>query len=153
MKANVENKKITGLNFDDGKKEFLINNDPNKVIRFNPTDVNLYDRILEAQDIIVNVFESLPTNARDEIESGKVETSEVVEIVNSAECKIKEAINYMLDSDCFDAIFGNTSPFSPVNGEFLINGVMEGLSELILSQSESENRKLENKLKKYRSKK
>ncbi len=152
MKAHVENKKITGLNFDDGKKGFPVNGDSNRMIYFNPSDVNLYDRIAKASEDIISALEIIPASLKDEVESGKLETDEAVKTVNLVQRKIKEALNYMLDSDCYDTIFGNTSPLTPVNGEFLINGVMEGLTNLIVAESGKDMEKLNKKLSNYKTK-
>ncbi len=148
MNANTK-KEIAGLNFDDGKKGYSVNGDENRIIYFNPSDVNLYDRVEKAGEEITKAIESLPSDFVNE----NPETLVVMETVKLAQEKIKKALNFMLDSDCYDVIFGNTSPLTPVNGELLINGVMQGLTELIIAESEKDMKALNKKLDKYRVKK
>lgn len=148
MNSNIK-KEITGLNFNDGKKGYSVNGDENRIIYFNPSDVNLYDRVEKAGEEITSAIESLPSDFVNE----NPETLVVMETVKLAQEKIKKALNFMLDSDCYDAIFGNTSPLTPVNGELLINGVMQGLTELIIAESEKDMKALNKKLDKYRVKK
>ena len=38
--------KMGNLSFDDGYKSFTVNGDPNRVIRFNPADPEIINRLL-----------------------------------------------------------------------------------------------------------
>ena len=52
---------MRSINFDDGFKSFCINGDENRVIRFNPGDLNMRVRVEEAQKRIRKWEGSLKT--------------------------------------------------------------------------------------------
>jgi len=54
--ATIINKEPINLNFEDGFKEVMINNDPTRVIRWNPNDANFVDRFLAFQEWVDNDF-------------------------------------------------------------------------------------------------
>ena len=56
--------KLRNLNFDDGYKKFMVNNDPNRVVRFNPADINLLDRLDQAQKRIEEEQKEAPRGCR-----------------------------------------------------------------------------------------
>jgi len=54
---------MQGIRFDEGYKEYMINDDPNRVIRFNQTDFEILDRIKDAYEEIEKA-----TSTEDDVE-------------------------------------------------------------------------------------
>ena len=50
---------MQSIRFDDGYKEFMINDDPNRVIRFNPADYGIIERFNTARKDIAAEMEKL----------------------------------------------------------------------------------------------
>ena len=50
---------MQSIRFDDGYKEFMINDDPNRVIRFNPADYGIIERFNTARKDITAEMEKL----------------------------------------------------------------------------------------------
>lgn len=108
---------MLNINIDDGFKEFTINNDASKVIRFNPSDFGIIERINTAYKEIEKVqstaeeFE-LNTDGTpvEQIESA---ANAVAKVSNT----IKEQIDYIFDSPVSAVVFGNQSPLSMVKGK------------------------------------
>ena len=49
------------LEFDDGYKNIELNNDPNKVIRFNPTDAKFIQKISNADETLIKLIKNMVT--------------------------------------------------------------------------------------------
>lgn len=121
---------MQSLNFNEGYKEFCINNDETRVIRFNPTDLSMVDRIEETQKAIAELYK----------EHEKDDSETLRKLLKEA---LKEGINYIFNIDCYDVIFGNQNPLSPCNGKCLYERMFEGLIKLVKPYLEEERKKLE----------
>lgn len=102
------------LSFDEGYKEFSINGDENRVIRFNPSDMAIIKRLEEAKN---KISESMAI--KDDIEldnEGKPINSleNYSKIINHIDNVIKEQINYIFDNNVADVVFGNQSPLANI---------------------------------------
>ena len=108
---------MLNINIDDGFKEFTINNDSNKIIRFNPADFGIVERINKACKEIEKVqstaeeFELNPDGSP--IEQIETAANAVAKVSNT----IKEQIDYIFDSSVSAIVFGNQSPLSMVKGK------------------------------------
>ncbi len=129
---------MQNLSFDDGYKEFTINNDKNRVIRFNPSDMGIVGRIQEAYNKI--------EDAGKEVEEVKLKNDgspfdgleETAEKIKKYDTAIKEAIDCIFNSEICDIAFGKQSPISLVgNGKFL----WEAFLECIIAMVEKETKK------------
>ena len=119
------------LSFDEGYKEFSINGDENRVIRFNPSDLAIIKRLEEAKN---KISESMAI--KDDIEldnEGKpVDSLEnYSKVISHIDNVIKEQINYIFDSDVANVVFGNQSPLANIKGKPLYERFMEsGMPEI-----------------------
>lgn len=127
---------MNNLNFDDGYKSFMINNDPNKVIRFNPTDYGMIERIEQSMKIIdeanmsVNDIE-LNADGTPVLESASESVSKTSKI-------IKDQIDYVLGSNVSDIVFGKQSPLSTVKGKPLFERFLECVLPVVQKEIEKE---------------
>ena len=115
------------LSFDEGYKEFSINGDENRVIRFNPSDMAIIKRLEEAKN---KISESMAI--KDDIEldnEGKPINSleNYSKIINHIDNVIKDQINYIFDNNVADVVFGNQSPLANIKGKPLYERFMESV--------------------------
>ncbi len=123
------------LSFDDGFMSFTINNDPNKVIRFNPTDFALINRIRDAYNAIDQAAEEagdIKLNADGTAIENINGAADTLDIFRTAICK---AIDDVFNSNICETAFGNQSPLSLVGGG---KALWESFLECICKMVESE---------------
>jgi hypothetical protein len=142
---------MQNLNFDDGFKEFTINNDSNRVIRFNPADFSIIERIKTAYDEIDKV-----TQIDEDIElkadgTPIEELGKAAEIVTGINNKIREMIDYIFNSPVSDKVFGKQSPLSIVKGRPLWQGFLECLEPVLKSEIKKAQEESRKRISKYTS--
>ena len=121
---------MADIGFNDGYETFTINNDPKRVIRINPRDVNILDRFETAMrelreesasmsDVKVNADGSPAVDA-DTLEAYTKKLNEFNRLIN-------DKLNYIFAADVSSAAFGMQSPLSLVGdeGKFLFEVFLE----------------------------
>lgn len=142
---------MQNLIIDDGFKEFTINNDPNKVIRFNPSDFGIIERINNAYKEIEDV-----QNSVDDIELNN-DGSPVDFLNNAAETVsrvsniIKKEIDYIFDSPVSEVVFGNQSPLSMVKGAPFYERFLNAVVPIIEKEVKAEQTASQKRISKYTS--
>lgn len=135
-------KKSNELIFDEGFKEFNINGDPNRVIRFNPTDISIIER---AQKVKKEIGEEVKRLDKLEINDDEA-VAKAVEEVNKI---IKEKINYIFGSDVSETVFGVQSPLASANGITLVERFIAAAIPVIQKEIEDEDKKSKARMSKY----
>lgn len=135
-------KKSNELIFDEGFKEFNINGDPNRVIRFNPTDISIIER---AQRVKKEIGEEVKKLDALEINDDEA-VAKAVEEVNKI---IKEKINYIFGSDVSETVFGVQSPLTSANGITLAERFIAAAIPVIQKEIEEEDKKSKARMSKY----
>lgn len=120
---------IININFDDGSKKIEINGDSNKVLTWNPTDINFVDRYLIFADWVQNEYakkaEELSTSLSS-IEDYKVGT--VVALGDEFNIELDKVFG----EGTSKIAFGNMNPISPIsNGKFLFENFINALDPVI----------------------
>ena len=139
---------MKSLSFSDGRESFMVNNDPERVIRFNPADPEIINRTIKLQkdfadynpgeDILLNPDGS----QKNDLEAGGVF---VAEFTNA----MRTAINGVFNADVYDTIFDGQSPLCIVGQKYLFEEVLDGLVALMKPAIEKYNRKNQEKMTKY----
>lgn len=107
---------MQNINFDDGYKRFMINNNPNRVLEFNPGDINILSRI-ESGITKIEVIANSGKNIELKADGTPFENiKEVVEAVNNVDKALRDEVDTMLNTNASDAIFGAQSPLCMVGG-------------------------------------
>lgn len=135
-------KKSNELIFDEGFKEFNINGDPNRVIKFNPTDISIIER---AQKVKKEIGEEVKKLDKLEINDDE-SVAKAVEEVNKI---IKEKINYIFGSDVSEAVFGVQSPLASANGVTLAERFIAAAIPIIQKEIEDGDKKSKARMSKY----
>ena len=111
---------MQSIRFDDGYKEFMINDDPDRVIRFNPADYGIIERFNTARKVILIEMEKIqgdidinpdgtPNVAEDEL-------GEAAELLSKTRKLICDQVDYIFGSPVAEIVFGNQSPLSSIKG-------------------------------------
>lgn len=130
---------MKNISFDEGFKEFSINGDENRVIRFNPKDLGILTRM----ESTLSDFNELDKKLKESNEDNLIDTFKDVEL------SIKEKMNFIFNSDVHDTIFNGQSPLALVKGEFLFMRVINAIIPIIEKEIEAEQKASEKKMAKY----
>jgi hypothetical protein len=120
------------LNFNDGFMSFTLNNDPNKVIRFNPTDFGIVNRIRDAYNAIDHAAEEAG-DIQISSEGSAIEAiSSTADKLDAFKAAISKAIDDIFNSNISEVAFGNQSPLSLVGeGKFLWESFLECICKVV----------------------
>ena len=139
---------MKSLSFSDGRESFMVNNDPERVIRFNPADPEIINRIIKLQKDFADYNPGEDTllnpdgSQKNDLEAGGVF---VAEFTNA----MRTAINGVFNADVYDTIFDGQSPLCIVGQKYLFEEVLDGLVALMKPAIEKYNRKNQEKMTKY----
>jgi len=123
---------MQNLNIDDGKKRFTINNDPNRVIEFQPSDINLYSRLVDAQKNITKIANDMPDDLKKGIDENDDEVLErFAKLLSDLDKKVKEQIDFLFGSNVSDIVFESASSLSVVNGKFFVERFLEAVTPIL----------------------
>lgn len=144
---------MQNLIIDDGLKEFMINGDKNKVIRFNPADINLLERFDKAYKSIEEeqrrIEKDIELKTNGEPIEGVEDYEQALEIIQGLNQLIKDKIDYIFDSEVADVIFGNQSPMSTVKGRPFFERVFDAIQPILEKEITAEQKASEKRVNKY----
>lgn len=145
---------MANISFDDGYETFTINDDPKRIIRINPRDVNILKRFETAMKelreesasisgIEVNADGSPAVDA-DALEAYTKKLDEFNRLLNGK-------LNYIFNADVSLAAFGRQSPLSLVGeeGRFLFEVFLEAAFEAVKEKIETATSAVEVRSNKY----
>lgn len=127
------------IRVEEGYKLIPIMNEINEqigVFRFNPTDINIINRYNEIAPKFQEAIAPLAEAGVNEKGEGVDEDS--IKILNEAEEKIIEMMDYFTNSDSRSAFFGRTHVFTPVNGNFYCGNVLNSIGQYIAKKFDKE---------------
>ena len=130
---------MQSISFDEGYKEFAINNDETRVIRFSAKDFGILTRMEDT----LSDFEALEKKLKDGNEE------EFTNNLREAEKVVHEKIDSIFNANVHDIIFNHQSPISLVGGEFLFMRVIEALVPIVEKEVKYEMQKSEKRMSKY----
>ena len=118
------------LIFDNGIKEYEVNG--NGVLRFNPSDPNLYARFLGANDKIRAIEEELLKQGEDG-EDNETAGARVLRQMEAADKKMKALLSDIFGAgNDFDKILDGVNLLAVAsNGERVINNLMDALAPIM----------------------
>ena len=119
------------LTFDSGIKEYEVNG--RSVLRFNPSDPNVYGRFLDAVEKIKAIEDEMVKNGRKSTDG-----ESVVRVMVSADKNVKEVLqNVFGKQNDFDSIFDGVNIMAVAsNGERVITNFMSAIEPIISEGAE-----------------
>ena len=134
------------ISFNNGYKEYKINDDENAVIRINTTDMKIIDRANEAKKNFNEIMKKY-----EDIENQNLPDDKVFSLVSECDRDIREQINYIFGSDVCTAAFGNANCISPCGGQPLFMNFINAIIPLIEKDIAKEQKLSAKKIEKYTS--
>lgn len=138
----MSKEKIQSINFEEGYKEFSINGDPERVIKFNPTDFAIIERAQTARKEIVEASKSIKDEEDEDVEK-------TAELIKKVDAIIKEKVDYIFGYKISDIVFGLQSPLATKNGITLVERFISGAMPIVQKEIEEEQKKSQAKVSKY----
>lgn len=123
------------LVFDSGVKEYQIGE--SGVLRFNPSDPNVYARFMDAMDEIMGVEASLVEKARAMEVSG-ADGTEVLRLMAEADREVKRVLQKVFGpANDFDKILGGVNLLAVAgNGERVLTNLLNALQPIMVAGAE-----------------
>lgn len=146
---------MQNISFNDGYKEYTINNNETKVIRFNPSDFNIIDRVAKSLNAIQNISEDMQKHDFELNSDGTVDADTISDleyagkIISDCDKRIKEQINYILGNEVSDVVFGNHSCLSLVGGKPLYERFLDAVVPIIKKDVETAQKASQKRIEKY----
>lgn len=117
---------MQSINFDDGFKSYMINNNENKIIRINVTDLNTSKRFEDAVSAIDKLM--------DEVKGEDISEERFIE----ADCVIREQLDHVFGDGVCEIVFGKTNVLSATeSGKLLIEGFLDALLPVVKADMEA----------------
>jgi hypothetical protein len=126
------------LIFDSGVKEYQLGN--GGILRFNPSDPNVYARFMAAMDKLPAIEQELVDKAKTLEQSDGTEPNgtEVLKLMEEADHKIKKLLNEVFDGgNDFHEILGGVNLLAVAgNQERVITNLLAALQPIMVSGAE-----------------
>lgn len=138
------------ISFEEGYKEFTINNDPKRILRVNVGDVGLIDRMeksIKEMKEKINEIGDIEIDENGNAESNLDIEAEAVRKVNSIMRKSFDSIFYPGASNI---VFGKQNPIALVRGVTIYERFLEAFSKTIKPMIEAEAKHSEERVNKYK---
>lgn len=135
---------------DDGSVTVPIKNTDGELIgqfRFRPTDFNIVSRYNKVAKEFENVVAPLIDANIDP--NGEGEDEKSIKLLNEAEKKLFELVDYMFDGNMAEAFFGKMHAFSPVGGKFYCENALQAVGQFISRKFDAEIKQISTRVEKY----
>ena len=137
---------------DDGSVKVPIHNKQNDeigVFYFRPTDIGIVERF----NNLVDEFEKVtkPLENVDIKADGTVDENNEVAVtaMSEAEARLFAACDKLFGGNMSEAFFGSMHPFSPINGRFYCENVLNAVGAYISKQFARETKKINSRVEHY----
>lgn len=133
------------LKFNDGFKEFAVNGDESRIVRFNPCDFAIIKRLndsVKKLDQIEEKYKNAKDNDADNFEK----------ISSECDADIRSEINAVFGSDVCTPAFGQVNCLSPAGGTPIFENFLNAMIPIIKTQTDKEISKSKKKITEYTSK-
>lgn len=139
------------LKFNDGFKEFAVNGDESRIVRFNPCDFGILERISASQDKL-DELEKKYRDAQEKYKDVKASDSDIDELGKiAAECdsEIRAEINTVFGNDVCTPAFGTTNCLSLAGGSSLFENFLDAMLPIVKSYIDKETKQSKKRIAKY----
>ena len=127
------------INFDNGIREYQING--SGVLRFNPSDPNVYTRFLDAMDQIRSMEGKMADRAREiEQETDREKSgAAVLRLMTEADREVKALLHKVFgEENDFNVILGGVNLLAVAgNGQRVLTNLLEALQPVMLAGAEA----------------
>lgn len=119
------------------KKRFTIDNDENRILELNTSDINIVNR---ASSVLPKLYEFAGTIS-------DVPDEDSVNALNDIDTKMRECLDEIFDSNVSEICAPYGSMYDPFNGDFRFEIIFNAILQLYNDNIASEAKKLQKKIK------
>ena len=130
---------MKSINFNQNIKTYAINGDENNVVKLNTSDYGIFTRAEEMQTKFVELSK----------EATQAENESNFEKLKKVEKDVRNALDYIFNTDVCTPAFGKTNCLSPCNGSFIFMNFLEAMLEVLKEDMVQESKKFEANVSKY----
>ena len=150
--ADVVEMNAMEIRVDDGSRRVPIKNiygEEIGVFRFRPTDLGIIDRFNEMAGEFDKITE--PLEKVDIKRDGTTDEAnpEQVQALHESEQRLFDAVDKLFDGNAAEAFFGKMHPFSPVDGKFYCEIMLEAVRDYINNEFNAEAKRIDARIGKY----
>lgn len=141
---------MQSIKFDEGYKEFCINDDDTRIVRFNPADYGILERFSEARKTIYEEIDKIEKDIEIKADGTPGdETEDAAKLLSELRKLINTQVDYIFGAPVTDVAFGAQSPISTVGGKFLFERFIEASEKVITPCIKAEHQASQKRIEKY----
>lgn len=141
---------MNNLSFEEGYKEFTVNGDPTRIVRFNPADFGMLERFEIARGNISIAEKEIGTDVEIDAAGEPIdELTRAAGIVTRINKIVREQIDFIFNSPVSDVVFGNQSPLSMVGGVPFFQRFLNAAEPFIEKELKAEQAASQKRVSKY----
>lgn len=138
------------LSFNDGLKELEINGDPNRILRYNPGDIGILDRLETAYRKVNDKYKELQGVKLSPTGNALDEASETAGIIRDLNKSLRDTFDTIFYPGAADIVFGYMNPLAIAGGKTVFENFMNAYTQLVKPQIEKEARTMQKHINKYK---
>lgn len=142
---------MESLNFDEGFKEFAINGDENRILRINPADIGIIDRMQESIDAMKKELEKISKNVpMTSAGTAASDDEQQVATVRALNKLMRKQVDDVFYPGAAEVIFGRQNPLALSGGKTIYEKFFKALQAVIKPNIEAEMKKAQKNIGKYK---
>lgn len=135
------------------KKRFRINEDSNRILELNVSDMSVLTRLEDATPKLNALLSKLDgANESMTDEDGELDTSKLAKEFKEIDNQMREIVDFIFDANVSEVCAPDGSMYDPFNGKFRFEHIIETLIGLYNSNIASEFKKMELRTSKHTAK-
>ena len=139
---------LESFNFDDGVKEYAINNDERRILKVNVSDIGLVDRIEASIRHMEKAVEGIKDVEIDE--NGEATLDKFAEPIREANKAVRKEFDAVFYPGASNIVFGKQNPLSTVDGITIYERFMRAFLEKVKPEIEKEQKASDEHIAKYK---
>ena len=141
---------MSSIIFDEGYRTFDINGDPNRVLRVNPSDIGILDRMMKAYEDMQKEVAELGDIKISNTGEAISDAVEVVGTIRKLNRMLRMRFDEIFYEGAADIVFGTMNPLATAGGKTVFENFMEAFIKEIKPMLEDEQKQTSENLKKYK---
>lgn len=131
------------------KKRVRVNNDNDRIIELNVSDINIMNRLEVAYDKLNKMLEEVYNEAKtpeDPDNISEEETAEMQKTLSEIDMRMREQVDYIFDYPVSEACLYGGSMWDPIDGEFRYEHIISALLGLYENNLNAEFNKMKSRV-------
>lgn len=137
---------MQNIEYSRGIKEYCLNGDESKVIRFSATDFNMADRLKRALVEIESIGKSY-----EQTNTKALDSDALTNLMSEMDEKIRGQIDYIFNSNISSIVFGKTNCLSLSHGSPIFQNFLNAIVPIVEKDLNAEIKASEKNISKYTS--